>query len=482
MIIKSKEKSKEKKTTRKSVPKVIFEVEKNGKRSFVVDEKASFDFMKDNSISRIGSFEDISGLLSGVEFSDIQGLIETAQQAYKINGAFSGIVDFLTNLTNSGFIIHRTGDDEVDKKYLAFAKYLNHGNINSQRGLSNFTRSLIKDFYKCGNSFAVQERPSKEIDGVVHFKSNQGEFIKIKPEKVKILNPSKIAIEDSQISDEKFSYQFNQETISEKGFYHISDKQDYEKFGTPLFAKIAFSLYSYFLARIMDNSSIDGLINSMMIVEIPEGLEDSTDTIVENIMNGKRANMASVVNEGVKVYFVGSKGKIEEMGSRINDSLLDVFNNAGISQAIMTGQGDLDVDALIPHIMKIITEVESNQRLFLPAIEDIISKFAENNGIKIIPKIGIVKSSLRLLLLNKHILQLFDRGLLSGVDTISEAGYSIEDVLYSFDMQEENEMKKNGFLTPSNLPYYANGNPSINKDPNETPGVKTNTNPLKDKK
>ena len=450
---------------------------KTGERKGI--EKASLDFMGTDSISSIELFKDVSDLVDEKDILDMPKMISTSQKMYKVNGAYAQIVNFLTNLTNSGFIIHKTGNEEADKKYKALYDGLNKSNINSANGIPCFMHDLILDFFRCKNVYFTFEG-FESVEQLVYNDEGIGELITVNMPKIKVLNPHQIEIEDAQIEDETFSYTYNGVAVKQEDFFHISDKLPYEKYGTPLFAQIAFSMYGYLLAKILDNSSLDGLINSMMIIEIPEGLEDDADEIVSSIIAAKKANMAATVNEGVKVHYVGSKGTLSDLTDRVSNGLSEIFASAGVSQAIITAQKDIDGDALIPHILKIVIETESYHKLFVPVIQEILIRFAKENGITEIPSVGVLKSPLRLLLFNKHMLQLFDRGLISGIQAVKDAGYSIEEVLETFKQQTEKDMKQHGFMTPSVLPYHTNGNPSINADPNTTPGKKKNDNPLKD--
>ena len=359
-------------------------------------------------------------------------------------------------------------------------KYLNAGNINAIRGLNPFMNSCTSDFYKCGNSYVLFEG-FDEKEAIIHF-DQESELMTLKFPVIKQLNPEFVEVGDEQISEAEFSYTFNGEDLPPDDFFHIADKQQYEKYGVPMIAKFAFDIYSGTLAKIMDNSSIEGLINSFMVVEIPEGLEDDSDDIVAAITRSKNGNMASAVNAGVKIYYVGAKGNLQEMGDRIDRNKKDFMASSGIAEAILTGQDNLDSDALVPHLLKLIMSTEDNQKLFIPLVEEIVKRFCEENGIQNIPEVDVIKSPFRVILFNKHMLQLYDRGLLPAMKATSEAGYNPEEMLHIFEQQKNRDVTKDGFGANVKLPYYGNANPDQLKNPDEKPGIKTNDNPLKDGK
>lgn len=454
----------------KEVAKLIKEIEKNDRNS--EKESASISFQRESSITKLEALSDFESVLNGRLSTSFSKLAEIATKMYKVNGTFAQIVDKLSALIGAGITVDTTGDEELDNKYRFFCKYMNSGRQTTTRGLEYFINTIMTEYVKVGNVFAYYDKNTLVKNGYIHQlneETGQWDCILIDGIKVPqygILNPTLCEIDKDKADKYELSLKYDNKNF-EKDFYHIARKSDYEIYGSMLFTKMSMSLYSLVLVDVMSASTIDGLIKVFTLLKIPNDFAHKAKEILQTLLEAKRANLPLVVNQGTELEIKSVKGEYTDLGKYKQDTLRSAYNNAGLSLPMMTGEGDVDREVFESYILNLITFVEKEQKVFLPFIESMFEKFAEINNLPMdkIPNISVEKNIFNLLLFDKYFLQMYDRGILSGLDVLVGTGFNEKQTI--FNMSRAKQLKEQyGFGIPNDTGYYGknNNNPDINKN------------------
>ncbi|MCK9541978.1 MAG: hypothetical protein M0R03_08110 [Novosphingobium sp.] len=443
------------------------------KNKFDKIDKASIAFQRESSVTKLESLADFNNVFEGRIKTSFSKLADMATKLYRTNGTFADIVDKLSTLLSSGITVCSTGDEEIDKKYMAFTKYFNYGRQTTTRGLEFFITSILTEYAKVGNVFSYYDKNVTLKDGYIHILNQEtGDFDYVDVDEIKIpqygiLNPTKCEIDEDKADEYVLELKYDNSKFK-KDFTHIAKKTDYEIYGSMLFLRLSLSLYQLILADVVSSSTIDGLIKVITLLKIPTELADDAEQIITDFKEAKRANMPLAVNKEVDLDIKVAKGEYVDIQKLKQDAKRSTYNNAGLSLPMMTGEGDVDREVFNSYVLNLIAFVEKEQNVFLPFIESIFDKFAEINKIPIKPKIVIDKNIFNLLLFDKYFLQMYDRGVLSGLDVLKGTGFNKEQTI--FNMSESKKLKeKYGFGIPNDTGYYGteNNNPDILKNPDD---------------
>lgn len=445
-------------------------------------EQASFSWQQETSADKVLGFRDFDDI-TGNDV-DIQKMIELSRNLYKVVGVYSDIVETMASLVCSGIIINSTGNEEYDKKYRLFARDFNKNIFYTDTGLKNYIYDMVKECLKSGNTFyqvsgftnytsKLQKRTLKAEDGKSTEENITFEEVNIELPNVLNLNPEEIEIPEDYITENTGKIFYSGDEFSD--IYQMAfDKSMYNLYGNPFVARIANDIYNYLLLKVMDNSQLEDLIQIITTISIPDDLIEDADNIAETIRTAQKSNLSVALNEGIEIKMIGVRDKYNDLGEKIEKAERQVIHSAGLSEILISGYSanSANSDIINVFLSKIISKIERMHDIIANHLRNIFEKFAENNNIDIIPEISLSKPILKLFLLDKYFMQMYDRGLLSGIDLVEQAGFDVNSIIFS--MQEEliNDYQKLGFGVKKDLPYYSGGDPSdlTNPDDDENKG------------
>lgn len=245
-------------------------------------------------------------------------------------------------------------------------------------------------------------------------------------------------------------------------------KQPYERYATPMLHKtFEACLYKQNL-RMMDISTIEGLVNQLITVTIGDKDYPATDYQLQKLAAlFQTPNKAYTIfwNHTLNVTFHKPEG-IETLTAdkykEVND---DILMGLGITRVLLDGQGSNFSTAWVS-ILSLMQRLEMARNLVKNWLEKEYKQIAEDNNFPACPTIRFDKLSLRDDAYMKNvILSLYDRGLLSGETVLTESGYQIDVEAARKEVQEK-EYKD--IFVPPNLPFSGDVPPP--PDAPKTPG------------
>lgn len=376
------------------------------------------------------------------------------------------VVDILVDIAYNGFKIETTGNDDIDKFYKEFneivemdtviswifQEYFLSGDVTIYKELDNKTGIPIG--YTVLNPLAVKVEGSLLFNSEVITIDIQEELSRINslPDNLKqgVLQ---------NLPSELYKYlkgnsYFNGRLVlpPEKVSRITRKKQPYERYATPMLTRLIFPVLFKHRLRLMDLSTIEGVINQLMIVKIGDKDHPPTDEKLRQV-----ASLFLTPKKSFTVFWdwtldvqVVTPNAIETLYQnkyeQINE---DISMGLGIPRAIIDGKGANYSTAFVG--VQMLIERASREILAVKRwLEKEYREIAKIKGFEVYPKVRFDRTQLRQENYVRQILTpLYDRGLISPETVLSEAGFNYQSEIERKKKHQNNAM----YFLPPTLPY-----------------------------
>lgn len=438
---------------------------------------------------------------------DIYDQIDLCRKLYLYEDIVGTVVDMYIDFSVSPFKIENVNNKEAMKIINYFLEYVNKNNNNIPNGIEALNRNIAFDYYVAGNSFLYTKWSNVMMDNTKKIKLPFNIFT-LDPKIIEI--PKESVQFGNKIIKISFNKVFNDRNIKAKDIisnvptkirnkfknsqdhvidpyliYHIKRKGTmYSGWGVPYLTRCFSAVASKRKLRVLDDSTIDGLINSITVFKIGDPkneatLKPSRLKAFSSLLNKPHASMTLVWSYDIDVLEVAPNGEILKFSDRYRDLDNDIAKALGAPLSVLTGVGDRagDVWASILFMME---RFEEYRDIVKSCFEDMLEKIMIENGFNDIkPKIRYIKPKVDKTYIRDVVLALYDRGLLSKEYTLEEAGYNRDEQVK---IRNDESNKIDDILTRPDVPYAPPANEiDNNKNKIGTPNPQMNQKPT-DKK
>ena len=240
--------------------------------------------------------------------------------------------------------------------------------------------------------------------------------------------------------------------------------QEYDAWGIPYLTKAFSAAASLQRLRLLDDATIEGLINYITIFRIgdPDNpatwSQDRLNTFA-NMMRDPAASNYVVWPYDIDVITTGPDGKILDMSEKYQQVNYDILGALGIPKILFSGEGSTEgVKQAIVAMLERLEEFRADLQTYL---ETLLRNVCVQNGYtNEFPKIRWSRIRMRDDNAVKNIvLSLYDRGLIPKQATIAEFGYDYEE----FKKMRQGE-KADGVDEIFSIPNMPFSTPGGNKD------------------
>jgi hypothetical protein len=225
-------------------------------------------------------------------------------------------------------------------------------------------------------------------------------------------------------------------------------KQPYERYATPFLERVFEPIMYKQKLRMMDMSTIEGLINQLVTVTIGNDEYPADDDDLEAIAQLFQTPSKSYTvfwNHTLQVQFHKPEGLdtlTQDKYKQVND---DILAGLGVSRVLIDGQGSNFSTAWVS-ILSLIERLDNTRHKVVQWLEDEYKHVADENGFKVVPKVQFNKMNLREdNYIRDVLLAMYDRGLLDEEDILKETGRDYESII---ETKKRNEKNSKLFFPP----------------------------------
>lgn len=404
--------------------------------------------------------------------TDPHDKIRLASELYFKEPIVGTVIDMMVDFSSSGFN-HECEDKEVKKLYDKWAKDIK---------LQEIVENIFLEYYRSGNVSIYRSDKNAKVKKVVKTnkeKKSSEEYLF--PAGYTVLNPMNVHIEGSLLFNQELAFlELSEEVIkltkdnnkeiqkiipdeikkgvrSGKGQIPLKPelytritrkKQPYERYATPFLERVFEPILYKQKLRMMDMSTIDGLINQLVTVTVGNDEYPASDDDLEAIAQlFQTPNKAYTVfwNHTLQVNFHKPEGidtLTADKYKQVND---DILAGLGVSRVLIDGQGANFSTAWVS-ILSLIERLDNARDKVVDWLETEYSRIAEENGFSSAPKVRFNKMNLREdNYIRDVLLAMYDRGLIDEEDILKETGRDYESII---EMKKRNKKNSDLFLPP----------------------------------
>jgi hypothetical protein len=229
-------------------------------------------------------------------------------------------------------------------------------------------------------------------------------------------------------------------------------KMDYERYASPFLERVFEPVMYKAKLRMMDMSTIEGLVNQLVTVTVGDKEFPATDEDLKAIAElFQTPNKAYTVfwNHTLKVTFHKPEGidtLTSEKYKQVNE---DIIAGLGISRTVVDGGGQgggAGFSSAWISILSLIERLDNARGKVKHWLEQEYKMVAEENNFKTYPRVRFNNMNLREdTYIRDVLLAMYDRGLLDEEDILTETGRDYQSVV---DMKKRNDKNKDLFLPP----------------------------------
>ena len=436
---------------------------------------------------------------------DIYDQIDLCRKLYIWEGVVGTVIDLFVDTVFSKFKIE--GLKKSDKAYKLleyFCNNVNKGNNNVVTGIDALNKNIALEYYICGNVFLYSKWGQILVDTlkskyrlpisqvildpkIIEMPEEMVQFgnklVKISynrlfGKKLNLTRKDREKILESIPTKVRNKLGSNQDIILDPYFtYHVKRKGSmYSAWGIPYLTRSFLAVSSKRKLRALDDSTIDGMINSVTIYKIgdpkiPETWSPSRLNAFASLLQKPSPTMTLVWSFDVEHIHISPSGDVLKYGERYKDANTDILYALGVPLALLTGEGDRAGDVWAA-IMFLVERLEEYRSEFKACTEDTLNKILEENDFtdkKV--KIRFIKPRINKDDVRNIVLALYDRGLLSKETTLEEANYMLDSEAERRKTEKEEEL--DDIMMRPATPFSAN--------PSKNPNPQTNSPNLDDK-
>jgi SPP1 gp7 family putative phage head morphogenesis protein len=375
------------------------------------------------------------------------------------------VVDILVDISFNGFKIDTTGDEKIDNFYHEFNKAVD---------MDTVLNWIFQEYYDSGNVTVYRDLDPSGL-----------------PTGYTVLNPLCVYIEGSllfnneivtiDISKElgrlnQLSPDFRQQVINnfpsdlrklfdgntsgriplppERVSRITRKKQPYERYATPMLTRLIFPVLFKHKLHLMDLSTIEGVINQLMIVTVGDKDHPPTDQTLKQV-----ASLFLTPKKSFSVFWdwtlkvdIKTPNAIETLYQdkykQVDD---DISKGLGVPRTLIDGSGANYSTAFIA-VQMLIERASREVMAVKNWLEKEYQEIARIKGFKTYPKVRFDKTQLRQETYVRQILSpLYDRGLLSAETILTEAGFNYQSELERKKRYMDDNLQQ--YFIPPALPY-----------------------------
>lgn len=393
------------------------------------------------------------------ENKDIYDQIDLCRKLYVWEGIIGTVVDMYTDLAYSPIAIDGIKPNSKEAKLIRyFLDNVNIGNNNIPKGIDALNKSISFEYNLAGNAFVYSKWGSIYVDEL----KNKYRL----PMSIVTLDPSMLEIpKDSvlfgnkviKISAERIfgsallTRQQKQEILSKlptkvrnkiktntdmelnsEVTYHFKRKGSmYNGWGIPALTRVFPAIASKRKLRALDDSTIEGMVNSITIFKIgdkdkPETWDVGRLTAFASLLAKPSSSMTLVWSWDVEHIHVSPSGDILQFADRYKDANTDILYALGFPVALLTGEGAKagDVWASVIFTVERLQDYRDEFKCFM---EGLLKQILVENGFaNSTPRVRLIKPKINKDDIRNIALAFYDRGLLSKRTTMEEAGYNLD--------------------------------------------------------
>jgi hypothetical protein len=442
--------------------------------------------------------------------------IQLAVELYFKEPVVGTVIDLMVDLSSSGFT-NDCEDQDIRKLYDKWAKEIN---------LQTLLQGIFLEYYRSGNvTIYRNDNEAKVKKNTITTKKTTTKEYSF-PSGYTILNPMNVYVIGSLLFDQEIV----QLRMSNEIIQLVNDgttpidvlagipddmikavrsgtnlvtlnpeltsritrkKQPYERYASPFLERVFEAILFKQKLRMMDVSTIEGLINQLITVTVGNDEFPATDddlTAIAELFQTPNKAYTIFWNHTLVVKFHKPEGLdtlTAEKYSQVND---DIMVGLGVSRVLLDGQGANFSTAWVS-ILSLIERLDNTREKVKDWLEGEYKRIADENGFKTYPSVRFNKMNLREdTYIRDVLLAMYDRGLIDPEDLLSETGRDYQAIL---EMKKRNEKNDDLFLPPEQ-PFQGNQTSSPNSGrptgsggnykKRKTGPVQNNGNPPKAKK
>lgn len=437
---------------------------------------------------------------------DIYKQIDICRKLYTYEGIVGTAIDILVDLSFSDIKVYNTKNKKAKTLIDHWLENVNSVNFNISKGINPLNRSIAFEYYLTSNVFLYSKWSNVSVPDLsgkyrlpMSVMALDPKIIEIPQESVQFggktlrLNISKIFGTSLMSSQEEKNFKQSlplklRNSLSKNGsyidldhynVYHIKRRGSmYAGWGVPYLARSFSSIASKRKLRTLDDSTIDGMINSITIFkigdkDIPKTWEPARLNAFANLIKSPEASVTAVWGFDVDFIHISPSGEVLNFADRYKDCNTDIAHALGIPMSIITGSGEKAGDVWAS-ILFLIERLEAFREEYKAFVEDNLTKIMDENGLsKEKPKVRFIKPKINKEDVKNIILAYYDRGLLSKESALEEIGVSIEEEIIRREQEKANKVDK--ILERPEVPF----SPKAGGKPGGTPNPQTINSPKK---
>lgn len=408
-----------------------------------------------------------------------------AMELYEKEPVVGAVIDLMVDFSASGFT-NECEDQEVKKlfdtwsKEIKFAEliegifleFYRSGNVTIYRSDKNATvkkttkskRKSSTKAYEFPAGYTILNPLSVYVDGLLMFNQEivslqlNDQIIKMirdatTPDYVLAQLPSEFV---QAVRGGKARVPLNPELVSRL----TRRKQPYERYASPFLERVFETILYKRKLRLMDMSTIEGIINQLVTVTVGNDefpADDDDLKAIAELFNTPNKAYTVFWNHTLQVTFHKPEGLdvlTQDKYKQVND---DIMTGIGVSRVLLDGQGANFSTAWVS-ILSLIERLENAREKVKNWIEAEYKRIAEANDLSATPTIRFDNMNLRQdTYVRDVLLAMYDRGLIDEEDLLTETGRDYTTVV---EMKKRNDKNKKLFYPPAQPFQGGNSGPN----------------------
>lgn len=403
--------------------------------------------------------------------SDPHEKMKLAIDLYHKEPIIGTVIDMMVDFSTSGFI-NECEDKEIKKIYDKWAKDIN---------LESTIEEIFLEYYRSGNVSIYKSDKGAKVKKTVKKGKATAKEEYVFPSGYTILNPTHVIYEGPLMFNQEVAYlKITEEVVNmvkqgEPGVQKLipdvvrkailsgkfaipldpelhtritRKKQSYERYATPFLERVFEPVLYKQKLRMMDMSTIEGLVNQLVTVTVGNDEYPASDDDLDAIATlFQTPNKAYTVfwNHTLKVEFHSPEGLDtlnQDKYKQVND---DILAGLGVSRVLIDGQGSNFSTAWVS-ILSLIERLDNTRNKVKDWLESEYRKIAEENNLKTYPVVTFNKMNLREdTYIRDVLLAMYDRGLIDEEDIIKEIGRDYDSIIQT---KKRNKKNRDLFMPP----------------------------------
>lgn len=438
--------------------------------------------------------------------------IQLAVELYFKEPIVGSVIDMMVDFSSSGFT-NECDDEDVKKIYDKWCEEMNISEL-LERIFLEYYRSGNVTIYRNNNNSKVRKKTRKASSDEVNIQEYQF------PSAYTVLNPMNVYVNGSMlfnkeiiqlmVSSDLQNFVNNPNTpngyISDLPTDIIKDlrsgsslitldpdftsritrkKMDYERYASPFLERVFEPIMYKAKLRMMDMSTIEGLVNQLVTVTVGDENFPATDedliAIAELFQTPSKAYTV-FWNHTLQVKFHKPEGIDTLTADKYDQVNEDIMAGLGVSRILLDGSGSSNFSSSWISILSFIERLDNSREKVKHWLESEYRRIAQENGFSSYPRVRFNHMNLREdTYIRDVLLAMYDRGLIDEEDILTETGRDYQSVV---DQKKRNEKNSEMFLPPEQ-PFQGGqtgpNNPNNTGSPGGKQSKKRETNPESDK-